>query len=178
MTMDRPIAALERHSGHDRAWWFAALDAWDAPGKPYRDLHDWLTGQGLSAWWAQKVIVEYEEARGVRQPNVQRDGTFQVGASKAIAAPVASILAAFSVAAERERWLPDAPIGDIEHMSGDRLRFAWAGGPSRVTVSVSTTGSRRTVDVLHDRIAEGEAAQALKATWRGRLTAHRVLLEG
>ena len=178
MTMDRPSGALERHSGHDRAWWFAALDAWDAAGKPYRELHDWLTGEGLSDWWAQKVIVEYEEARGVRQPNVQRDGTFQVGASKAIAAPAASILAAFTDAAQRERWLPDAPLGDVESLSGDRLRFAWGGGPSRVTVSVSTTGAKQTLDVLHERIAEGGASQVLKAMWRDRLTALRSLLEG
>ena len=54
-------------TGHDRAFWFAELDAWGAAGRPYREIADWLTTeQGLSAWWAQKLIVEYEEARGLR----------------------------------------------------------------------------------------------------------------
>ena len=171
MTMPGPkVGALERTSGHDRDWWFAALDGWDAAGKPYRELHDWLTGAGLSPWWAQKVIVEYEEARGVRQPNVQRDGTFQVGASKAIDAPVDRILAAFADPEERAAWLSDAPIDAVEQLDGDRVRFAWDGGPSRVTVSVETTGSRPSVTVLHERIADGATAQAHKSFWRERLT--------
>ena len=59
------------------------LDAWGAAGRPYREIADWLTGQhDLSNWWAQKLIVEYEQARGLRPPGVRPDGTFEVSASK------------------------------------------------------------------------------------------------
>ena len=178
MTMTPPIGALERHSGHDRAWWFEVLDAWGAAGKPYRELHEWLTGEGLSSWWAQKVIVEYEEARGVRKPNFQRDGTFQVGASKAIRALAERILAAFGDPVRREAWLPGAPIGDVESLPGDRLRFAWDGGPSRVTVSIEPAGATSTVTVLHERITDGDDAQALKAEWRAALHRLRSTIQG
>ena len=84
-------------TGHDRAFWFAELDAWGAVGRPYREIADWLTTQqGLSAWWAQKLIVEYEELRGVRKPGVRRDGTFSVGVSRSIAAPVERVYAALN----------------------------------------------------------------------------------
>jgi hypothetical protein len=50
-----------------REEWFAVLDQWGAAGRPYREIASWLTGEhGLSAWWAQKLIVEYEQARGIR----------------------------------------------------------------------------------------------------------------
>src|SRR4029453_16306221 len=53
--IDRPTPA------QDRGYWFALLDDWGAPGRSYREIADWLTAeQGVSAWWAQKVIVEYE----------------------------------------------------------------------------------------------------------------------
>jgi heme-degrading monooxygenase HmoA len=78
--------ALERTTGRDRQGWFAVLDEWGARGRSYREIADWLTGEhGLSDWWAQKLIVEYEEARGIRPAAVRRDGTFEVGASKMVA---------------------------------------------------------------------------------------------
>ena len=88
------------------------------------------------------------------------------------------ILAAFADPEERAAWLPDAPIDAVERLDGDRVRFAWDGGPSRVTVSVETTGTRRSVTVLHERIADGATAQAHKAFWRERLIVLKVRLEG
>ena len=79
MSTDQPRPT----TGHDRAYWFAELDAWGAAGRPYREIADWLTTElGLSAWWAQKLIVEYEEARGLRDRGARRDGTFAAGASR------------------------------------------------------------------------------------------------
>ncbi len=92
----RPSAALRRSTGRDRGEWFAVLDEWGAGGRPYRDIADWLMGEhGISAWWAQKLIVEYEEARGLRDAGVRPDGTFAGGASKTIAVPVQRLFDAF-----------------------------------------------------------------------------------
>ena len=64
--------ALKASTGRDYAEWFAALDAWGARGRPYQEIAAWLTGdQEVSAWWAQKLIVEYEQDRGIRQPGAR-----------------------------------------------------------------------------------------------------------
>jgi hypothetical protein len=98
----RPSAALRRSTGRDRGEWFALLDDWGARGRPYRDIADWLTGEhGVSPWWAQKLIVEYEQARGLRDAGVRPDGTFAGGASKTIAAPVQRMFDAFVDASVR-----------------------------------------------------------------------------
>ena len=116
-------------TGHDRAFWFAELDAWGAAGRPYREIADWLiTDQGLSAWWAQKLIVEYEEARGVRDRGARRDGTFSAGASRTVAAPVEEVFEAFTDATAREHWLPGVAVEVRAAQPGKVVRLGWPDG--------------------------------------------------
>jgi uncharacterized protein YndB with AHSA1/START domain len=153
------------------------LDAWGAGGRPYREIADWLTIEhGLSNWWAQKLIVEYEQARGLRDAGIRRDGTFEVGASKTIDAGPEEVLDAFDSPDARERWLPVA-LHQTERSSG-RVRLAWTDGHSRVTVSLSAASGRKTlVAIQHDRLRDGKAAAEMRAFWRERLTTLKDLLE-
>jgi hypothetical protein len=179
---DRPVprssAALQRTTGRDRAEWFAVLDAWGAGGRPYREIADWLkTEHQLSNWWAQKLIVEYEESRRLRDPGVRRDGTFEVGASKTIEADRDRVVEAFIDPTVRKRWLPGQSIDDIEHVAGG-IRFGWTDGTSRVRATVATTtGGKAQVDVQHDRLTDAALATNTKEFWRDRLTALKALLE-
>ena len=169
-----------RATGRDRPEWFALLDDWGAAGRPYREIADWLTGEnGLTAWWAQKLIVEYEEARGLRDPGIRRDGTFEVGASKTVAAPVRRLFAAFADPDLRERWLPGAVLRERVSQPDRELRFDWADGASRLVVTFSAVGDARSqVSVLHQRIPDATSSAELKAHWRERLTALKSVLEG
>src|SRR4029453_3357936 len=105
----KPGAGLRRATGRGYDEWFARLDEWGAPGRPYREIASWLTdSQGLSDWWAQKLVVESEQARGIRKPGARPDGTFTAGASKTVAAPAEATFHAFVDPDVRRRWLPDA----------------------------------------------------------------------
>ncbi|NJO12736.1 MAG: DUF4287 domain-containing protein [Gammaproteobacteria bacterium] len=69
----RSNTVVQRATGRSRDEWFALLDTWDARDRPYREISEWFTRQhGISRWWAQKIIVEYQQARGVRAPGVVR----------------------------------------------------------------------------------------------------------
>ena len=62
-------SGIRRATGRTYDQWFALLDRWGAPGRPFRETADWLEGEhDLSSWWAQKLIVEYEQTRGLPQP--------------------------------------------------------------------------------------------------------------
>jgi hypothetical protein len=99
---------VRRATGRDRDEWFALLDGWGAAGRQYREISDWLMSEhDLSRWWAQKLIVEYEQARGLRPPGVRPDGTFEVSTSKTVAAPVERVFDAFVNARQRRKWLTD-----------------------------------------------------------------------
>lgn len=173
----RPSAGMRRATGRDRGEWFAVLDAWGAVGRPYREIADWLVAEhSLSKWWAQKLIVEYEEARGLRDPGIRRDGTFEVSASKTVAVPVARLTAAFVDAKLCERWLPGVEVPAVSQPA-QPLRFDWKGGDSRVVVTFSGGADTGLVSVQHQRLRDARSAAEMKTFWRERLTALKTLLE-
>jgi uncharacterized protein YndB with AHSA1/START domain len=176
----RPSPALRRATGRDRREWFAQLDEWGAAGRPYRAIADYLTGEhGLSDWWAQKLIVEYEEARGLRGPGARPDGTFAGGASKTIGAPIDRVFEAFIDVGLRARWLPGAQMRERTSTPGRSARFDWDGGASRVNVTFSAAGKGRSqVAVEHDHLPDAGAAAERRAYWRARLATLKATLEG
>jgi uncharacterized protein YndB with AHSA1/START domain len=172
------VSALQDSTGRTREEWFAVLDRWDAVGRPYREIADWLTAeQGLSDWWAQKLIVEYEQARGVRGAGARQDGTFSGGASKTVAVPVARLFAAFTDPTLRTTWLPGVTLTERTATPGRSARFDWPDG-TRISVTFAATGSERSqVAVSHERLPDAEAAEAAKATWRTHLSTLKTTLE-
>jgi uncharacterized protein YndB with AHSA1/START domain len=173
------VSGVQRATGRDREGWFSLLDAWGAAGRPYREIADWLVAEHkLSSWWAQKLIVEYEEARGLRDPGVRRDGTFEIGASKTVALPVARLFAAFTDARLRGRWLPGVTVRESGTQPAQALRFDWKDGVSRVVVTFAGGEGKTTVSVQHQRLQDAKSAAEVKAFWRERLGALKTLLEG
>ncbi|MBA3429916.1 MAG: DUF4287 domain-containing protein [Actinobacteria bacterium] len=175
----RTIDAVRRVTGRDRAEWFALLDAWGAPGRQYREIADWLMGEhDVSKWWAQKLIVEYEQARGLRPPGVRPDGTFKVSASKTVAVPVERLFDAFVIARQREKWLADGRMSLRTSQPGRSARFDWEDGSTRVNIGFIDKGpSKSMVSVAHDRLADADEAEMTKAMWKERLAELRSFLE-
>lgn len=171
---------VRRATGRDRDEWFTLLDAWGASGRRYREIADWLMGEHhLTGWWAQKLIVEYEQARGLRPPGVRPGGTFAVGASKTVAVPVERLFEAFVDPALRERWLPGAVMRERTSQPGRSARFDWEDGATRVNVVFTATGEARSqAGVEHERLPDAEAADEMKAYWQERVAALKSLLEG
>lgn len=179
-TEPRTSIGMRRGTGRDRGEWFTVLDAWGAAGRPYREIADWLMGEhGLTKWWAQKLIVEYEETRGLRDPGVRRDGTFEVSASKTVAAPVERLFAAFVDADLRERWLPHTAMQARTTEPGRVARFDWQDGASRVVATFAVIGEAKAqVSVQHERLPDAKAAGEMKGFWRERLRGLKAFLEG
>jgi len=176
-TEPRSSEGVRRGTGRDRPEWFALLDRWGAAGRPYREIAEWLTGEhNLSKWWAQKLIVEYEEARGAASPR-HPPGTFSVGASKTVAVPVERLFASFVDAGVRKRWLPGAGLRKRASVARRSARFD-GGDNTRVVVSFVTKGKGKSeVTVQHERLPNAKAAQEARAYWRERLVALKTLLE-
>jgi hypothetical protein len=175
----RTSEGMRHGTGRDRGEWFDVLDAWGAAGREYREIADWLTSEHrISSWWAQKLIVEYEEARGLRPPGVRRDGTFEVSATKTVAAPVARLFEAFVDSRVRDRWVPGAELRPGTTHVERSVRFDWKDGTSRIVASFDATGdSKSQVAVQHQRLPDAESAQRMKVYWRERLAALKTLLE-
>jgi hypothetical protein len=173
------IDGVLRATGRSRDEWFGLLDAWGAEGREYREIADWLIGKhDLSRWWAQKLIVEYEQARGLRPPGVRPDGTFEVSASKTFAVPVKRLFDTFVETRQRKRWLVDGRMTLRTKQPSRSARFNWEDGSTRVNVDFIAKGSSKsTVAVTHARLADADKAQTTKAMWKERLTELKSFLE-
>jgi uncharacterized protein YndB with AHSA1/START domain len=170
---------VRRATGRDRDEWFELLDAWGARGRRYREIADWLVGEhDLSRWWAQKLIVEYEQTRGLRPPGIRPDGTFEVSASATIAAPVKRLFDAFVDARQRNEWLTDGKMSLRTSQPHRSARFNWEDGSTRVKVDFMDKGrAKSTVAVAHERLADADQAEATKAMWKERLAKLEAFLE-
>jgi uncharacterized protein YndB with AHSA1/START domain len=171
---------LRRATGRGYAEWFELLDDWGAPGRPYREIAGWMTTtHGISNWWAQKLIVEYEQARGIRPPGVRRNGTFEVGATKTVDVPVARLYAAFVDNGLRERWLPGVTLTQGAATPERSARFGWEDGSTRLSASFTPLGDARSqVAVQHERLPNADKAAEMRAFWRERVSALKAVLEG
>jgi len=172
------MASLKETSGRDRTEWFAMLDEWGAPGREYAEIAGWLTGeQGLSKWWAQKLIVEYEQDRGLRGAGARPDGSFAGGASKTIKVPVATAYGAFVDPARRNEWLPGVRLTERPTQSSRSARFDAPDG-TRVAVTFDAVGEGKSqVAVVHEGLSTAEAAEWAKQAWRKHLATLKSSLE-
>jgi hypothetical protein len=170
---------VKRATGRDRAEWFAVLDAWGARGRPYRSIESWLTGDhGLSKWWAQKLIVEYEQARGVRRPGARRDGTYAAGASVTVAVSARRAFDAFTAPLQRTKWLGPRGLTLRVARPGRSARFDSDDPPSRLSVVFLDKGPSKTlVSVRHERLPDAGQGARAKAFWKERLARLKTFLE-
>jgi len=171
MTTNRDRAqepsGIRRATGRDYEEWFVLLDRWGAPGRAFRQIADWLEGDhGISRWWAQKLIVEYEQARGLRPPGVRPDGTFTVGTSKTVAVPVERLYDAVVDPRQRERWLPGAVLRERTSRPRRSARFDWADDGTRISVTFESKGDAKSQLALeHERLPDFEKTRQTKTFW-------------
>ena len=171
-------ASMRRGSGKGHEEWFALLDEWGATEHSHTEIARWLNQtHGVPGWWTQNITVNYERARGMRRPGQMRDG-FSISVNMTIAADPEVLLAAFTSAATRRRWLPDAQMRQRPTRAELTARFDWADPASRVVVSIGAKGAGKSlVAVAHEKLPDAEAAEQLKAAWREWLGALKKVVE-
>ncbi|HEX2196553.1 MAG TPA: DUF4287 domain-containing protein [Actinomycetota bacterium] len=175
-TSDESVRA---RTGRTYEEWFALLDDWDATARKHTEIARWLVDEhGVDGWWAQSVTVAYEQERGMRAPGQRADGTYGAGASKTIAAPVATLYDAFVDESTRERWLGDFELTIRTARPGKSITAAWEEGTSRLGIGFVEKGPDRSqVSLEHGRLPDAQAADEMKAFWRERLDVLKKLLE-
>ncbi|NIJ04906.1 hypothetical protein [Frigoribacterium faeni] len=78
-------ARLASGTGRSSEQWFALLDGADATRLSHTQIARILVDEHeVPGWWAQSITVRYEQARGMRLPGQQADGTFSVSVSRSL----------------------------------------------------------------------------------------------
>src|SRR6185312_6602279 len=151
--------AMLEATGRERKQWFALLDAWKATTRTHRDIAAWLMStHNIENWWAQTLTVDYERARGLRQPGAKRDGTFSVTASVTVGVSAKRAFEAFMEPKLRQRWLPGATLQERTSKSARSARFDWKDGTTRVNVGFTAKSPKKSqIALQHERLPNAKA---------------------
>jgi len=170
--------AIRRKTGRGWEEWFDLLDEWGAAERPHREVARWVAEEhGIDGWGSQAVTVNYERARGLRAVGEHADG-FAITASKTVAVPVDQLYEAFVDESLRERWLPEGELCERTASKPRSARFDWGDGETRVNVTFTAKGEAKSAAALqHERLADAEEAERMKAFWRDRVAALKEVLE-
>jgi hypothetical protein len=165
-----------------RTWdeWFKLLDKWGAKNKRHPEIARWLSEeQQVDGWWAQSVTVAYEQERGMRAPGQRADGTYSVSASKTVDVPVEALFEALHDEEMREQWLGEFEFNVRTARPGKSMTAEWEDTSTRLSLGFYSKGDGRSqIALAHEKIADPQQADELKAFWRDRLGVLKKLLEG
>ncbi|MCJ2531305.1 MAG: SRPBCC domain-containing protein [Candidatus Thermoplasmatota archaeon] len=132
----------------ERGWeeWFSLLDAWGATEKGHAPTAKHLEeAYDLSGWWAQKVTVEFERVRGLREVG-QRGDEFVATVQRTIRAFPEPAYAAPTEPDHLSRWFAQDARADVriggryENKDGDRGKFLRLDPPGRIKYTWENPG--------------------------------------
>lgn len=159
------------HARTGRTWseWFETLDGEGAVELAHPQIVSILRNRyGVSDWWCQMVTVTYEQARGLRQKHEKVDG-FQISRTKTYPIGVDFLIQAFRDPDLRGRWLGNTNLTIVSASAGKSLH-AMLNDRSSVEVSFTVRSHEKTqVTVTHRKLADAQAAEAMKAFWSASL---------
>jgi uncharacterized protein YndB with AHSA1/START domain len=169
--------AVRAKTGKSWDEWLSILDAAGARSMGHKEIVALVSQHGVGPWWRQMVTVTYEQARGMREKHQTASG-YTANASRTIGVPVDRLFEAWSDAALRGRWLPDADLTIRKATPGKSLRISWGDG-SNVDVGLTAKGeSKSQVAVEHAKLPDAEAVAWAKGYWKQALDRLQAMVEG
>jgi hypothetical protein len=171
--------AIRRRTGRGWEEWFDLLDGWGAAERTHTEIARWVVEEHSTRGWdAQAITVGYERASGRRAVGEHADG-FSITVSKTVAVSIDRLYEAFVDGSMRGRWLPDGELRERTTQKPRSVRFDWGDGTTRVNVGFVAKGEDKSTAALeHQRLANAEEAERMKAFWRDRVALLKEVLEG
>ncbi len=160
--------AVERATGQPWPHWMALLDAAGGREMNHKQLVAQLVAHGVGPWWQQQVAVAYENSRGLRARHEMADG-YQISRSRTISAPAERLYDAWLNDEARRRWLPEADFSLRKATAPKTIRLTWADGSHVVVELIAKGPEKTTVRIQHDKLADADAAERMKAYWAAAL---------
>jgi hypothetical protein len=174
-------AGSKEATGRTLESWFAELDARGGPALGRRALIEWLFEElDMDAWWSTTLVVEYERARGVLEPDGLPKG-YKICVTKTVPADTEMVYAQLM---DTSWWLgrmvkvaEGASFNDGQGHTGcfgklaegSLLSFTWTGvnHQARETVEIKLTaaGPNTSIVLIHDRLQTRVAADSMREAW-------------
>jgi hypothetical protein len=157
-------AVVKTKTGRSWAEWVRVLDDARASEMPHREIAQFVSSLGTPSWWTQMVTVGYERIRGLREKGQRRGGLYEAGKSRTFNVPIEKVYDAFANARRRRRWL-NARVTVRSATANKRMGLTWD-DDTRVEITFTSKGSGRSVvTVVHQKLPNKPAVEAMKKTW-------------
>jgi hypothetical protein len=157
-----------------RTWqeWTRVLDADGAAAMKHRDIAVLVSEKhGVGDWWSQTLTVGYERIKGLRDRGQRRDGGYEAGKTKTFNVPVKSLFDAWADDTKRRRWLKGVKTTVRTATSPKTVRLQW---PDNTIVVIGLTAkgdTKSVVSVVHTKLPDKAASDAIKKEWTTHLDA-------
>jgi uncharacterized protein YndB with AHSA1/START domain len=161
--------AVKKATGRDWAEWVKTLDSAKAAEKPHREIAEYVSSLGTPDWWSQMVTVGYERVRGLRDKGQRRGGSYEASKSRTFAVPVETLFDAVAKAPKRKRWLAVA-MKVRTSTPHKTIRASFDDGTLAQFYFVDK-GTKSTITVQHQKLADKEAVNQTKQSWTERFDA-------
>ena len=170
-------ASIEAKTGCTWEKWVWVLDQAGAREWSHRAIAEHVRRRYKTPmWWTQAVTTGYERIVGLRAIGQRRDGRFEAGKSKVLAAPVARVYRAFRDTRVRRRWLGDVDLTVRTAVPNKSMRVTWPDGTSVEWYFVPKGVAKCQMAIQHVKLADRDAVDRMKAFWGERLGALERLL--
>jgi uncharacterized protein YndB with AHSA1/START domain len=187
-------------TGKTQEEWFAILDAFDCRAKGHKETARYLEAeQGVGAWYAQTITVNYERDRGIREVGQRDGGKFAINVSRTIEVPIATAWEAWADEQVVSKWFTTKAKQDFreggayDNGDGDkgiykriipnkRISFTWENEnhcPGSVVIVEFTPKSdtKTSVGITHDKLPDKAGCEDMKKGWTWALTSLKSFLE-
>ena len=170
-------AAVEAKTGKNWAGWFSMLDEAGAAKLAHKDIVAILHGKhGIPGWWSQMVTVEYERARGLREPHETARG-FSVAVSKTVAASLPDLYAATANATQRRKWFPRGAFAVSSQTPEKYFRGSWNEN-ARLEIGFYAKGSHKAQIALQvSKLVKKADVETERKAWKTAVGKLQTLLE-
>jgi hypothetical protein len=157
-----------------RTWqeWTRVLDADGAAKLAHGDIAV-LVGEthGVGSWWSQTVTVGYERIKGLRDRGQRRDGAYEAGKTKTFDVPVKALFDAWASDTMRRRWLKGVKTTVRTATSPKTVRLTWPDNTIVVLTFIAKGEAKSVVSVVHTKLPDKAASDAVKKEWTTHLDA-------
>jgi hypothetical protein len=162
--------SVQKATGKIWKEWFSILDKAGKKKMNHKDLVQFLKDNyDVSMWWQQSIVVQYELARGLREPHQKPDG-YQISRSKTISASPENLYSAFEKLNIRKKWLKDVDITITSANPPKSLRGKWLNDKILIDVAFYEKSPDKTqVVVQNNKVKSANEAEKLKKYWENSL---------
>ena len=168
--------AIEAGTGRTWPQWTEVFESIGAHALSHAEIVTRVVEQtGLEGWWAQAVVIHYEQQTGRRIEGQTSTGTFAANASRTLPGDLDSVLTRWIAHVDARSSLAGVPLDSEGRTSSTPKwrywRCALADG-SRVVVTVSAKSPEKVVlAVQNDGLTTDDERQERRVAWRAELAA-------